>query len=181
VPDTRRVLDTLIRTGFAGRAAGPGAPLEGPTGGGPSSPEFAGFLEWFGESVAGKDASPPASVETEGLDEDDTLALIRAMVAAAKSDGRIDADERRRIRKQLGDAGLGPEDTALIERELDAETPFEPPAGHRLAPLLYAASLRSVDPGRAPSRRYLESLANRLDLPSDRVAGIHRRFGLPPS
>src|SRR5690606_38022433 len=44
--------------------------------------------------------------------------VLRAMVAAANSDGHIDEEERRRIADRMQDAGLGQEAAAFIESEL---------------------------------------------------------------
>jgi uncharacterized membrane protein YebE (DUF533 family) len=180
VANTRRLLDTLVRTGVARRPA-PGAPLEGPTGSGPSDREAEGFLEWFGESLAGRKKPVAGSVESEGLDDEDDLLLIRGVIGAARASGGLDADERTRIRDHLAAEGLGSAELALAERELESKAPFEPPASakddRRLAELLYAASLRSVDPSQPGGRGYVDSLARKLDLSADDVTGLQRRIG----
>jgi uncharacterized membrane protein YebE (DUF533 family) len=182
VADTLRLLDTLVRTGFGGPA--PGAPLEGPSGAGPSNPKFEGLMGWIGESLAGQQGPAPAAVEAEGIDEDDALLVVRAMIAAARADGRIDEAERARIGQRLAAAGLGSQERALLDRELAVAAPFESPtaatANRRLAPLLYAASLRSVDPAHPAARRYLERLAQRLQLSPERAAEIQGKLGPRP-
>jgi uncharacterized membrane protein YebE (DUF533 family) len=180
VANTRRLLDTLVRTGVAGRPA-PGAPLEGPRGSGPSNPEFEGFLEWFGESLAGRKEPVAGSFEAEGFEDEDELVLIRGMIGAARADRGLDATERTRIRDHLAAEGLGSAELALAERELESTAPFEPPAAakedRRLAELLYAASLRSVDPSQPGGRGYVDALARKLGLSADDVAGLRRRIG----
>jgi hypothetical protein len=74
-----------------------------------------------------------------------------------------------------------PPNWALAERELESTAPFEPPAAvkddRRLAELLYAASLRSVDPSRPDGRGYVEGLAGKLELSPGEAARLRRRVG----
>jgi uncharacterized membrane protein YebE (DUF533 family) len=54
----------------------------------------------------------PAAQETLGL------TLIRAMIAAARADGRLDAKESRTIYQRIESLGLDPEDQALLVAEM---------------------------------------------------------------
>src|SRR5690606_6150441 len=48
-----------------------------------------------------------------------SLALVRAMISAAKADGHIDDAERKKIGDRLALAGLGPETEAFLRDELE--------------------------------------------------------------
>jgi uncharacterized membrane protein YebE (DUF533 family) len=188
--DSGKLLRRLVDTGFGGHvasrsAAAPGAPMEGPGGGGAGSTRFAGLMEWLGESLAGDEAAAGADDGTTPFDTDlegdDALLLIRAMVAAARADGRVDAAEESRILKQLDRAGATPGERALIEHELRAARPFDPSAHSaddpRRAARIYAASAMVLDADRPAERRYLLDLARRLRLPPETIVDVHSRLG----
>lgn len=112
-------------------------------------------------------------------DRADELAthLLQAMIAAAKADGHVTADERARIDGQLANLGLEDEAAALIAAELDA-----PLDVGRIAALatteaeaaqIYAASLLAVDPEGASEKGYLAMLAARLNLDQGLVDRLH--------
>lgn len=105
--------------------------------------------------------------------------LLQAMVAAAKADGHVTADERARIDGQLAALGLETEAAAMIAAELDA-----PLDAGRIAALarteeeaaeIYAASLLTVDSEGAAEKGYLAMLAARLKLDPGLVAHLHAK------
>jgi len=119
--------------------------------------------------------SVPASASAFALDQrsgeggDFRVALIRAMIAAAKSDGHIDPDEHRRIRDTIEAQGLEAEAKSLILDAFGSEP--DPVAIARLAASeeqaaeLYVASRMAIDPDVEAERRYLDRLAGALSLP----------------
>lgn len=188
--DARNLLHRLIDTGFGGRSApaapepgvSPGAPMEGPRGGGASSTRFAGLMEWLGTSLMEPGPTDAGAVDDSELDGDDALLLVRAMVAAAGADGRIDPTEEARILRRLEEAGASPGERDMIVRELHAKRPFDAGVAvgdQRRAARIYAASVAAVDADRPAERRYLRDLATRLALPTDTVVEVHRRLGTP--
>lgn len=104
--------------------------------------------------------------------------LLRAMIAAAKADGRIDPDERERIFQRLEDMNLSAHEKAFVFDELS--TPLDIEAVVRSADTpehaaeIYAASLVAMDADTATERAYLQTLANRLSLPDALVEEIHK-------
>jgi uncharacterized membrane protein YebE (DUF533 family) len=105
--------------------------------------------------------------------------LVQAMVAAAKADGHVTAEERNRIDSQLAALGLEADAQAMIAAELDR--PLDP---GRIAALarneaeaaeIYAASLLTVDPDGAAEKGYLAMLAARLKLDPGLVAHLHAK------
>lgn len=149
---------------------------------------YKAYEDWKAGKTAGDDEGPiglPAPHGTEFLPDDqdaaDDLAtrLLQAMIAAAKADGHVTADERARIDGQLGALGLGAEATALIAAELDAPLDVGRVAAlarnDREGAEIYAASLLVVDEDAAAEKGYLAMLAARLGLEPALVAHLHAK------
>ncbi|MBM6594874.1 tellurite resistance TerB family protein [Microvirga pudoricolor] len=100
--------------------------------------------------------------------EDDALLYLRAMVAAAASDGQVDAAERARIVKGMTEAGLDPEATRWLESELASPADVEELAANVNTPekaaQVYAAARIAIDPDTMQEREFLRLLAQSLDL-----------------
>lgn len=118
----------------------------------------------------------PAPEDEKGQEELGKT-LVRAMIAAAKADGRIDGEEKERIFQRLEDMNLSAEEKAFVFDELS--TPLDIEAVVRGADTpehaaeIYAASLVAIDADTATERAYLQTLANRLSLPDTLVTEIH--------
>lgn len=106
-----------------------------------------------------------------------SLALLRAMIAAAKADGHIDADEQQRIFGFLDQVDLDTEAKAFVMDELRAPLDIDAVAraatSQEIAAELYAASLLIVDEQNPAEKGYLAMLAARLKLPQDLVDHLH--------
>lgn len=104
------------------------------------------------------------------------LSLVRAMIAAAKADGHVDAAEQRAIFDAVERAGLDAEAKAFIFDLLRRDIPFEEIAGGAATPEqaaeLYLAARLAIDPDEASERAWLAALAHRLALPQGLVAQI---------
>ncbi len=102
--------------------------------------------------------------------------LIVAMIAAAKADGHIDAEERGRIYQRLEEGGLPQEEIAFLHRELTEPVDMERiVAGARNkeeAVEIYAASLMAIRADTPQERDYLAALARRLTLEPGLVQSI---------
>lgn len=102
--------------------------------------------------------------------EDDALLFLRAMVAAAACDGRIDQAERSRIVKGLTEAGIDPQASAWLEREMASPADVEELAAGvndpEKAVQVYAAARIAIDPDTIQEREFLHRLAEALDLDS---------------
>jgi uncharacterized membrane protein YebE (DUF533 family) len=102
--------------------------------------------------------------------------LIVAMIAAAKADGHIDAEERGRIYQRLEEGGLQPEEVAFLQRELTEPVDIDRiVAGARnkeAAVEIYTASLMAVRTDTPQEREYLATLAGRLKLEPGLVESI---------
>ena len=104
------------------------------------------------------------------------LSLIRAMIGAARADGHIDGEERRRIFAQVEEAGLDAEAKAFVFDALDSPIGVSEVAASAATPEqaseLYLISRLAVDPDDPAERAYLEALAHRLKLPAEFVAHL---------
>lgn len=97
-----------------------------------------------------------------------STAVLRAMIAAAKSDGHIDAAEQQRIFGKLDELQLGTEAKAFVvdelRRPLDIDAVVAPAKTPELATEIYAASVLAIDPDDPAEQAYLQMLAARLKL-----------------
>lgn len=99
------------------------------------------------------------------------LAVLRAMIAAAKADGHVDAAENARIRAEIARQNLGTEEKAFLFDALDR--PADPAAIAALAATeeqaaeLFLASCLAITPDTPEERLYLDRLAALLRLPED--------------
>lgn len=103
--------------------------------------------------------------------------LMRAMIAAAKADGHVDAAEQSNIFAQIDRLGLNAEDKAFVIDELRAPLDVDAVASAARTPEeaaeLYAASLLAIDVDNPAERGYLGMLAARLKLDDKLVAHLH--------
>ena len=130
----------------------------------PPAPEGSAFMP------AKNDA---AGQETLGL------TLVRAMIAAARADGRLDAKESRTIYQRIESMGLDPEDQALLVAEMghpvDMDAIVNSATSPEVAAEIYVASLLAIDVDTADEKSYLAMLAARLKLPPELVTELNRQ------
>ena len=128
----------------------------------PGAPELAAFVP-----------GPDRPLEAEALG----VTLLRAMVAAAQADGRLDHAERHAIYEQVGSLDLTETEKAellgQLTRPVDMTTLVAAARTPEIAAEIYTASLLAIDPDTAAERAYLSMLAARLGLPDALVASIH--------
>ena len=138
-----------------------------------------------GAPAPGRDAfvpPPQASYQQEELGK----TLVRAMIAAAKADGQIDAEEKERIFKRLESMPLSSEEKAFVFDELGSPLNIDAVVARADTPEhaaeIYAASLVAMKPDTPAERGYLDALAFKLKLPQGLVDEIHRQAGVtaPP-
>ena len=116
-----------------------------------------------------------AAQAPQGEDEF-ALTLVRAMIAAAKADGRIDEEERRKIGDKLSLSGIGGEAEAFMRRELEAPLDLDALVASAKTEAqkveLYTASRLAIDPDTRTERGYFDLLAGRLGLPDQLVEHV---------
>lgn len=108
-------------------------------------------------------------MDIEKVDDSFALALVRAMIAAANSDGHVDEEERSRIADRLSVAGMAEDAKAFIDEELQNPTSLQDIVATAQTDAqkveLYTASRLAIDPDLRAERGYLDLLAGRLGLP----------------
>nr|CAD6407862.1 hypothetical protein REQ54_00323 [Rhizobium sp. Q54] len=111
----------------------------------------------------------PFNPQSSALTNDFALTLIRAMIAAAKADGHIDAAERANIMDKVHAVDLGSEAEAFIAQELanpvDIDDLVAAARTEEQKVELYTATRLTIDPDTRAERGYLDLLAGRLGLP----------------
>lgn len=133
---------------------------------------------WSGPPTAARPAAPEPATDAEA---EEALLLVRAMIAAAKADGAIDAEERRAIAERIDSAGLDAEQRDLVLAEFS--TPISIAALARAVPdpvaaaQVYAASVIAVGEASPAERAYLAELAQALRLSPDATRAIEERLG----
>ena len=107
------------------------------------------------------------------------LILVRAMIAAARTDGRLDAQESQAIFQRIESLGMDPENQVLLVAEMgrpvDVDAIVNSADSPEVAAEIYLASLLAIDVDTAAEKSYLVMLAARLNLPSELVAELHRQ------
>ncbi len=105
------------------------------------------------------------------------LLLVRAMIAAANADGRLDADEMQAILTRIETLELSGEDKALLFDELRRPQDIAQLAAAvtcpEMAAEVYVAALMAIEADTTGERLWLRELANQLALPDDLVQAIH--------
>ena len=139
------------------------------------------------------DAEPtPSALRTAGflpaahaLEGEGALArdLLRAMLAAARADGKLDASERRKLSEHVARGDLADGERAALYAELEQPVSIDEVVAAATTPQraieLYSASLLAIAVDSAAERGYLALLAARLELDEELVASIHREAGVP--
>lgn len=108
------------------------------------------------------DALPPPDAESH------SQAILRALIAAAKADGHIDAREREVIEGEFVRVGADTELrgwlTAELEKPLDPAEVARAATSPEIAAEMYLASLLAADEQSFMERAYLDELARQLKL-----------------
>ena len=107
---------------------------------------------------------------------------VRAMINAAKADGRIDEDEMQKVVGELQADGLSADERnyllAEARKPLDTEALVRAVPNRQVAAQIYAASLLAIEVDTPAEKAYLAQLARELDLDNRVVSQIHATVGL---
>ncbi len=108
------------------------------------------------------------------------LAIIRAMIAAAKADGHMDAAESQKIMGQLESAGVGTQEKALLMQEMANTQDVNAIAKAATTPQdgaqIYLAALLVCDSQCIREQEYLSMLANALKLEPAFTANLQQEL-----
>jgi len=125
---------------------------------------------------------PQTTQEQQAL-ENDAEIIVKAMINAAKADGKIDQKEIERIVGKLDDDGLTPEEKDFFMTE--ANKPLDlnsvvASAGNEpeQAAQIYAASLLAIEVDTRAEQTYMQQLASGLGLHPQVASQIERTLGV---
>lgn len=135
-----------------------------------------------GSPAAAPSFAPPADAAATASGQNDTVLLIRAMIAAANADGAIDQEERQRILDKFRNADLSAEEHTFLINELFSPARLEGIVSQvtstAMARQVYGVSLLAITVDTDAERAYLQTLGQRLGLsPADRDS-MHRALGI---
>ena len=203
-------IDILKQIGGAifGGSGVPGMGGGGPTAAGAGAMSVFGALaaqalEYARQMMSG--AGGPAAGAAPGVNVDDATAIIaglrkpstehdvekvqdiakltvRAMLNAAKADGRIDEQEAHKLVGKMEEDGITDDERKFVMQEL--EKPMETEAivrevpNQQVAAQIYTASLMAIQVDTDAERRYMQELSSKLGLNQQTVAYLHQAVGL---
>ena len=118
----------------------------------------------------------PAQDDSAGM-QHLRLTLVRAMIAAARSDGRLDAQESQVIFQRIESLGLPTAERDLLVQELgrpvDIDAIVQSATSQEIAAELYLVSLMTINVDTVEEQSYLAMLAARMGLPKELVQELH--------
>ena len=183
------LLGSVLGGGGQQQAAGGGGLgglLSGVLGGGgaeqaPAQQQGGGALGGLLGSVLGGGEAPQVAPEQHAAANQQAEIIIRAMINAAKSDGRIDDAEKKKIVEGLG-ADVSQDEIAFVQNEfnqpLDAAA-FAASVPREMAGQVYALSLTSIELDSQNEAQYLGQLAQGLGIAPAMANQIHDQMGAP--
>ena len=122
----------------------------------------------------------PENVEEEREVESLAELTVKAMINAAKSDGRIDEAELKRITGQFGELDAKEREFLLNElrKPLDTDAIVRAVPNQQVAAQVYAASLLATGNDSPAEQRYMAELAGKLGLDSKLTQYLQRAVGV---
>jgi uncharacterized membrane protein YebE (DUF533 family) len=114
--------------------------------------------------------------EPNAISNDAAVLYIRAMIAAAAADGRIDAGEQKQIMGGLQQAGIGADAQAFLTQEIESPASVDDLAGAVATPeqavQVYTAARLAIEPDTDAETEFLSQLAERLGIDANLAAHI---------
>lgn len=132
------------------------------------------YQQWQNSNAAAGDAqaasAEPVALDTPQAPKASMEVLLKAMVAAAKADGHVDADELEKIRKQLADEKMDSSTNNMVmqalTQPLDAKGVAALANGDMaVATEIYLVSAAILDQANDAEKAYLNDLRAALQLP----------------
>ncbi len=126
---------------------------------------------------------PENEQEADELENNASL-VLKAMMSAAKCDGKIDREEIQRILGKLREDGADDEMQNYLMLEMqtpvDVEALCAPAADQQeLAAQMYAAALMAIEVDTPTEEAFMQQLAQGLKLTPGTVERLHAMVGLP--
>ncbi len=165
--------------GQSGNLGGLGGLIEGlaggkAMGGSPNTGSFGDKLNQTFDRFGEPEVAPTAE------QEDQAGVMLKAMIQAAKSDGKIDDAEKARLLENLGDVTR--EEMQFVQDELGAPVDInglvrQIPRGAEQQ--VYLMSVMGIDLDNQKEAQYLHDLATAIGLGKSEVNAIHQNLGVP--
>ncbi len=144
---------------------------------------FRAYSQWQSQQAQDQQATRTHPVSPSYLPapeiEIHSRAIFKALIAAAKSDGHLDANERQLIDAEMVRLQADTSERTWMEAEL--QRPLDPAEVARaattpeMAAEMYLASLLVIDDTSFMERAYLDELARQLKLPSGLQAELENQ------
>jgi uncharacterized membrane protein YebE (DUF533 family) len=186
-----------------GQVGGIGAAAGALLGGGVGGAAKGGLLAVLGTMALGalkgsqKPVGQTASASSSGIKQlrvepqevaeltsaDAERVLVKAMISAAKSDGKIDQDEVQKIIGKIKADDVTEDEKQFVMAEMRAPLDIAGLAadvrGPAQAAQVYAASLLAIDIDTRKEQQYLRDLSQALRMAPQTVAQLHQMTGAP--
>lgn len=108
------------------------------------------------------------STESEN---DFEMSIIKAMIAAARADGHIDAEEQQRIFQTVEKMNMSAQDKGIVfdslQKDISVEELADGISTMELKAEIYLASCLVIDPDHPAEREHLDKLGAKLALPGE--------------
>ena len=126
--------------------------------------------------TSGQGIAPAAVTEMQ----QQALVMIKAMINAAKADGKVDEQEQQNILSKV--AGVGAKEAEFLQNELAKPLNLEFLNGiaREMAPDIYLVSLMAINLDTKEEANYMDQLAQTLGLDAQAVNAIHQQMGVAP-
>ena len=165
----------------ASQGGGIGGLLGSVMGGGGGGGGIGGLLGSVMGGGGGEQQQVQVAPEQQAAANDQATLLIRAMVNAAKSDGRIDEAEQKNILEKVG-TDVSQAEIDFLQKEFSA--PLDVAGFARSIPKgleqqIYAVSLTSIELDTQNEAQYLGQLAQGLNLDPQLCNQIHEHLDAP--
>ncbi len=134
-----------------------------------------------GGAASAPQAPTPIPQQHQSAANDQAVLMIRAMVNAAKADGRVDNTEQEKILSKLGD-DISQDEVDFLKSEFAAPLDvraFADSVPDSLEPQIYALSLTSIELDTQNEAQYLGQLAQHMELDPNICNQIHDQVGAP--
>lgn len=116
---------------------------------------------------------------TQSSQNDFELTIVKAMIAASKADGHIDAEEQQRIFQAVEKMDLSSQEKGVVFDSLQKDIPIEELtrgiSGMELKAEIYLASCLAIAPDQPAEREHLDKLGSALGLPNDLLQHLERQ------
>ena len=144
---------------------------------------FKAYQSWQQQQASAPQAAPRTVDQLSGAKaEQHSHAILRALIAAAKADGRIDAQEEALIGKEIGEHSDDPDLQQWLDDEvgkpLDADEVASAAEGDpAIASEMYLASVLLIDHEQGAEREWLDQLASALGLEPQLQISLEAQVG----